>query len=100
MTLTRDDFRECNALSEHADQLVNFILDTVGTRMALMARENDDGKIKFSLRAKEPDTISDVAQRFGGGGHPQASGITMDGPLDAAVAKVRDAMIEKLNGKQ
>lgn len=100
MTLTREDFRACNALSEHADQLVNFILDTVGTRMALLARENDDGKIKFSLRAKEPDTICDVAQRFGGGGHPQASGITMDGPLDEAVAKVRDAMIEKLNGKQ
>ena len=100
MTLTQDDFRACGALSEHADQLVNYALDTVGTRMALMARETADGKIKFSLRAKEPDTISDVAQRFGGGGHPQASGITMDGPMAEAVAKVRDAMIEKLNGKQ
>jgi phosphoesterase RecJ-like protein len=39
-----------------------------------------------------------VAQAFGGGGHPQASGITMDGPLEAAMDKVLDAMIRKLNG--
>ena len=98
--LTREDFEACHALSEHADTLVNFGLETYGTRMALLAREAADGKIKFSLRAKEPDTVSDIAQRFGGGGHPQASGITMDGPLDEAVAKVRNALIEKLNGKQ
>ena len=98
--LTQEDFEACHALSEHADTLVNFVLDTAGTRMALMARETEDGKIKFSLRAKEPDTISDIAQRFGGGGHPQASGITMDGSLDETVAQVRNAMIEKLNGKQ
>ena len=50
--------------------------------------EEGGGKIKFSLRAKEPDTINDVAQAFGGGGHPQASGITMDGPLEAAMDSV------------
>ena len=64
----------------------------------MLAREAGGGKIKFSLRAKEPDTINDVAQSFGGGGHPQASGITMDGPLEAAMDKVLDAMIRKLNG--
>ena len=98
MKLTRDDFNGCHALSEHADTLVNYALDTIGTRMAMLAREAGGGKIKFSLRAKEPDTINDVAQAFGGGGHPQASGITMDGPLEAAMDKVLDAMIRKLNG--
>ena len=98
MTLTRQDFLDCGALSEHADTVVNFGLDTVGTRMALLARETEDGKVKFSLRAKEPDTVSDVAQLFGGGGHPQAAGITMNGTLEQAVRPVLDAMIRKLNG--
>lgn len=97
MRLTRKDFDECYALSEHADTLVNFGLDTVGTRMAMLAREDENGMIKFSLRAKEPDAINDVAQSFGGGGHPQAAGITMVGPLDEAVDKVLQAMIRKLN---
>ena len=98
MKLTRQDFDECGALSEHADTLVNFGLDTVGTRMALLAREAEGGEVKFSLRAKEPDCVSDVAQEFGGGGHPQASGITMYGELDETVSRVLDALIRKLNG--
>lgn len=97
MKLSRKDFRDCGALSEHADTIVNFGLDTVGTRMSLLARETAKaGRIKFSLRAKEPDTVSDVAQEFGGGGHPQAAGITMDGTLDEATEKVLLAMIRKL----
>ena len=98
MKLTRKDFDDCCALSEHADTLVNYGLDTVGTRMAMLAREAKDGMIKFSMRAKEPDAINDVAQAFGGGGHPQAAGITMEGPLDEAADKVLQAMIRKLNG--
>ena len=98
MTLTQQDFRDCGALAEHADTLVNFGLDTIGTRMALLAREAENGTIKFSLRAKEPDTVSDIAQAFGGGGHPQAAGITMDGTLADTVSHVLEAMINKLNG--
>ena len=98
--LTKKDFEECGAGAEHADTIVNFGLDTVGTRMALMAREtlNSDGSVKLSLRAKEPDVISDVAQAFGGGGHPQAAGITLYGKLDEVTGPVLDAMIRKLNG--
>ena len=98
MKLTVQDFKDCGALAEHADTLVNFGVDTIGTRMAFLAREADDGTIKFSLRAKEPYTVSDIAQSFGGGGHPQASGITMSGTLDEAAELVLGAMIRKMNG--
>lgn len=103
MKLTEQDFADCGALPEHADTVVNFGLYTVGTRFAMLAREGTavegkQGTVKFSLRAKNPDIISDVAQRFGGGGHPQAAGITMDGTLDEAAGKVLEAMIQKLNG--
>ena len=96
MKLTRKDFEDCGALSEHADTVVNYGLDTVGTEMSLLAREAADGKIKFSLRAKEPQRIDDVAQKFGGGGHPQASGITMEGKLDDVVELVLHEMIKKV----
>lgn len=100
MKLTRNDFLECGALNEHADTLVNLGLDTVGTYMAMLAREdpNAPGIIKFSLRAKEPHIINDVAQSFGGGGHPQAAGISMYGNLDDKISEVLEALICKLNG--
>ncbi len=93
MKLTTGDFRACGALSEHADTIVNYGLDTVGTEMALLARETEDGQVKFSLRAKEPCRVDTIAKQFGGGGHPQASGITMTGGLDDCVEKVLRAMI-------
>ena len=95
MKLTRADFTACGALSEHADTIVNYGLDTVGTEMALLAREAGNGQIKFSLRAREPFTVNDIAGQFGGGGHPQASGITMNGTLDACVEQVLSVMEEK-----
>jgi len=99
MTLTAQDFRDCGALSEHAETLVNFGLYTVGTRAAILAREAEDGKIKFSLRAKEPDKVDDVAQRLGGGGHPQASGITREGKLEEQLQIVLNDLRRKLLNK-
>ena len=96
MKLTMQDFRDCGALSEHSDTLVNYGLETVGTKMALLARENEDGKIKISLRARDPLTVDGVAAELGGGGHPRAAGISMEGDLDACTAKKEEKMAERL----
>ena len=100
MKLTRADFSACNALSEHADTVVNYGLDTVGTQMALLAREDADGQIKFSLRAKEPCRVDEVAKQFGGGGHPQASGITMRGTLEETAERVILAMEKRVSADE
>ena len=96
MRLTRQDFTDCHALKEHADTLVNYGLETTGTRMALLAREDDDGGIKFSLRAKEPMRVDDIAQLLGGGGHPLASGLTLHEGLEDAIKTVLQVMYRKL----
>ena len=52
--------------------------------------------MKLSLRAVEPDTVSDIAKQFGGGGHAQAAGVTMQLPMKDAVSAVLAAMSAKL----
>ena len=93
--LTRKDFEETGCTFGQADGLVNRALEVEGVRMAVLASERDEG-IKRSLRAVEPDTVNDIAQRFGGGGHAQAAGCTIHAPLTEAVAMVLSAMEEKL----
>ena len=71
--------------------------ETVDVQMAMMAREDTDGTIKVALRAIEPTRVDGVAFSLGGGGHAQASGCTVDGPLDAAIERVLSAMKKALN---
>ena len=99
MKLTQKDFDESGAQSQHADTIVNYGLDTIGTTMALLAREAGDGMIKMSLRAKEPARVDDVAQKFNGGGHEQAAGITMHGTLDEAAERVIAEMERKIKAE-
>ena len=61
------------------------------------AGEKDDGRVEVSLRARPSFDVSAVALALGGGGHPQAAGCTMDGPLDAAVERVVAALKSQIS---
>lgn len=52
--------------------------------------------MKVSLRALEPWRVDQVAERFGGGGHRLASGLTLDMPLAGVVRAVEGALTEAL----
>ena len=94
--LTQKDFTECGALNEDAEIIVNYGLDVKGVRMCVFAREQADGSIKLSLRAVAPYRISGVAQSFGGGGHAQAAGASVQLPLEDAITQVVACMKEEL----
>ena len=94
--LTQQDFADCGALNEDAEIIVNYGLDVKGVRMCVFARETAEGGVKLSLRAVAPCRVSGVAQRFGGGGHAQAAGASVQLPLDEAVRQVVACMKEEL----
>lgn len=96
MTLTMRDFEECGALPEHADSIVNYGGAIRGVRMNIMGRETAHG-IKMSLRSVRPYSVSGIAQAFGGGGHGQAAGCTVQGDLQEATAQVVEKMCEYLD---
>ena len=96
ITLSRRDFAEAKAAAEHADDIVNIALDTEGTVMALLAREEASGGIKCSLRALAPLRVDEIARSFGGGGHAQASGCTVAGELNEVTDRVTAAMEKEL----
>lgn len=60
-----------------------------GNCIAYLMRESADRKtVRVSLRCNPPWRISPVAERFGGGGHHQASGCTFPGSLADAQREV------------
>ena len=89
---------EVGATSEHADGVVDYAIDANGVKMAYIARETEDGLVKFSLRALTPYRVDQVAEQMGGGGHQLAAGCTVPGPLEEAVSKLESALQEAYFG--
>lgn len=96
MTLTKEDYLDSKASISHTDKIVNYGLYMPGVEIACLAHEMDDG-IKFSLRSVAPRDVSVLAAQFGGGGHTQASGCSIDAPLGEAVRLMREAAQKELS---
>ena len=68
--------------------LGNMMANVYQARMSAVIMELDDGRVSVGFRSRPPYSVSELAADLGGGGHHQAAGCTIDGPLDQAVARV------------
>lgn len=74
--ITRDILEEYQIASNEASQFVNTIADIKGLKIWVMAVDEGDD-IRCRIRSKGQYIINDIAQDFGGGGHPNASGVSV-----------------------
>jgi len=74
-----------------SEELVNYPRSVASVRVACLFRELD-GQVKVSLRGKGDVDVQRVAAQFGGGGHPNAAGCTVGGPLAEATRGVLAAV--------
>jgi phosphoesterase RecJ-like protein len=95
-TVRWEDFVELGAVPADTEDLVNECLKIAGTRAAYIGVEQMNRQIKFSFRSRGGLNVAAVAEQFGGGGHKQAAGATLPGPLDVARSRVHEAMLEGL----
>jgi phosphoesterase RecJ-like protein len=79
-----------------AEDLVNYPRTIGTTKVAALLRERPGGAVKVSLRAKGEVDVNKIAGRFGGGGHANAAGCVVSGPLAAATAAVLAAVRDAL----
>lgn len=91
--VTRADMADTGAGTEDTEGIVQHIIAMEGVMAAALLREMPDGKhLRASLRSKGRVNVAQVAEDFGGGGHRNASGCTVSGPLDEAARRVEDAL--------
>ena len=86
--LTQADFSALGGTDEDTEGVVSAVRAVRGVDAALFLREMPSGRLRVSLRSRDPFDVSKVAQHFGGGGHRLASGCTLDGPLEEAEARL------------
>jgi phosphoesterase RecJ-like protein len=88
-TEVSQDMRHRWGLDQNGDSgLANFLSGVREANIVVVFTERDNGTIDVGLRAVPGYDVSQVALRLGGGGHPQASGCTMEGDLSQVRAHV------------
>jgi len=99
----QDMVRSC-AAEEDCEGIVNYAICISGVEAAVFLRELPDRRIRLSLRSKGRVNVSAIAAGLGGGGHENAAGVTLDGPigraLDEILAELRRSVEELTNTPQ
>ncbi len=90
--VTHGDMVRCGAVEEDCEGIVNYAIGIAGVEVAVFLRELPDHRMRLSLRSKGSFNVASVAEDLGGGGHANASGCTLEGPLFAAI----DAILREL----
>lgn len=87
-SLTREARRVAGYPGRDDADLINVLSAISGAEIAVVFVEQPNGKVKVSWRSVPGVDVSQVAQRFGGGGHTAASGAEIPGSLEEVRANV------------
>ena len=83
------------ASADDTQSFLNILLLSKGAEVVCFFREEDDKRVRLSMRSKGKVAINQIAMDLGGGGHEFAAGASLPGPLSSAAKRVLDAL-EKL----
>lgn len=76
------EYERTGTSNEDSEGFVDYARSIEGVRIGVFLEENA-GKIKGSLRSKEPvHRVDNIARRFDGGGHACAAGFRVDSTID------------------
>jgi phosphoesterase RecJ-like protein len=86
--VTQEDVRAAQLSDVTDGGLVEYLVTANEAMISVVFKELPDGRIELGFRSKPGFNVAQVAFSLGGGGHTQASGATVAGPLEAARARV------------
>jgi len=75
--------RAAGGTYEDTEGLINLPLTVKEIQAVVFFKQEEGDQYRVSMRSKGPIDIGGVAKEFGGGGHKNAAGCTVTGPVDA-----------------
>lgn len=97
-SVTQEEITAYAADEKEVSEVVNDLRAIRGTRAAVLFRERGD-VVRVNLRSRGACNVALVASRFGGGGHANAAGCTIE-KGEAARAALLDALVAACRDEQ
>jgi len=89
--VTEEMFKKTGTRSEHTDGFSEEFRKIRGVEVSVFIRQTGEKRYKISMRSKGTVDVAFVCSRFGGGGHKNAAGCTIDGDLNEVEMRLRSA---------
>lgn len=86
--ITKEEMKEYDVLPKHLDGIVSQLRVTKDVEAAIFLYELLDGEFKISTRSKNLVDLSQIAVKYGGGGHKRAAGFSMKGEPEQIVRTI------------
>jgi phosphoesterase RecJ-like protein len=93
--VTDELMKKTGAIKDDTDGLVNMVRKLSNVEVSIMLREEENSDIKVSLRSKNYVDVSEIALKYGGGGHIRASGATIK---NKSFDEIKQLLINDLKG--
>jgi len=97
--ITREMIVDSGAKAEDLTGIIDHLRSIKGIEVALLFREDKNGRIKVNFRSKGKINVSEIAHECGGGGHVLAAGCELDMSIEEAQEKVLELVKKELNGR-
>lgn len=94
VVLTDEDIKSCNARKSDADGIVEFVRDISTVELAILLKDKKEN-VRLSTRSKSYIDVTNIASKFGGGGHIRAAGATINLNIDEAKKEVLKYALEE-----
>lgn len=91
------DFERTGASYEDTENLINECHRIGSVVVSSLLVELKDGRVRCSLRSRGEIDVSEIAAKFGGGGHKKAAGTFLPGPIDHAKRLIFTEVAQRLN---
>lgn len=92
MYVTREMFHKTRTSKEHTEGFVEDLKEMRGVEVALFVRQIGPARFKASMRGKGSVDLASIARSFGGGGHKNAAGCTIEGALKQSIRTLIEAI--------
>lgn len=92
--ITKKMFRLANAKKEDTETFIDYLKTVTGVKVAVVFKDGlKPNEKRVTFRSKDSNiAVNKIAHRFGGGGHPAASGCTIKGSRKEVEREVLDAV--------
>jgi phosphoesterase RecJ-like protein len=92
MIIRQENLAQLGVEPNEMEGVVDYTLFLKGVEVGLLFTEKENGKTKVNLRSQNEYDVSKVARIFGGGGHRNAAGCT----LDLALKEAQPIIVEQV----